>query len=478
MFLHAFLIILCAEQLMRSGSVFAQTTTVAVVNPLTANEEFKIFTNETAVGDTFIANITVTDVVDLYAWQIRLYFNPSIINITTSSDILLPADNVFAGKSPFNASDLRYDNEYLQLSQSLIGLEPPFSGSGVLCQIRFTINQYPPASGSVAANLTIANVDTFLLDVDLNDIPSTKSDGHYEYVWTTPTPSPWLEVSPSLVEYGPSPAIGEQFNISIWIKGLEVAWELVNITFSLAYDSTLIQAFDASEGNFLRDFGSTTFLRSMGANQVNVTNAFSSPATRPEGEGVAATVSFNVIYQADEPETRAAPIIFTSIELTDSIGKRIPLNSTNIVDGLYRIFSLTPSTLSLVVAPNSVTAGSNVTITGFITPARTDVDIVIQYKHGAEDWTTLRTIVTASDGSYTSYWQTADTGSYQFRATWSGDVNTLPAESDVKTVQVESPIEPPPASVDPLPYMLVAAILLAALIGVSLYAWKGRKLQR
>ncbi len=86
--------------------------------------------------------------------------------------------------------------------------------------------------------------------------------------------------------------------------------------------------------------------------------------------------------------------------------------------------------------------------------------------------------MTASDGSYTSYWQTADTGSYQFRATWSGDVNTLPAESDVKTVQVESPIEPPPASVDPLPYMLVAAILLAALIGVSLYAWKGRKLQR
>lgn len=476
--LYSFLVILSLESIL-GNSVFAQSTTLSVINPLTGNTNFRFFTNTTSVGETFIANFTLSSAINLWAWQIRLYFSPSVVNITATSDIFQPADHIFAGKSvtPFLVS-IKRDKGYADFGQSLQGPESTYNGSGILAQIRFTIIQYPPASGVVTDNLEIDNADTYLLDFDLNDISVDKSDGDYEYIWTPPPPLPWLEITPALIEYGPDPVIGKQFNISVWLKGLEAGWKLVNITFGLTYDSTLIRVLDSTEGSFMKEYGSTTFFESIGVDRVNVTSALTSvPAIYPNGEGTVATFNFNVTYQATKPEVKETPMIFTGIELTDKNGRQIPLNSSEIVDGLYRINSLTPSTLNLLVAPTTVTVGANVTVTGIVTPIRAEVNVAIYYRLAGENWTTLKIVETGSDGSYTYIWQTTEEGLFQLKTAWLGDIDTLPAESGVKNVQVESSLEPPPPA-DILPYVLIAVVLIAILIAVSIYYWKFRKPRR
>lgn len=46
-------------------------------------------------GCTFVINITIDNVMDLYLWEIKLCFNPKVLEC---QDILFPSDHVFAGK--------------------------------------------------------------------------------------------------------------------------------------------------------------------------------------------------------------------------------------------------------------------------------------------------------------------------------------------------------------------------------------------
>lgn len=85
-------------------------------------------------GEWFVIKITLTNVTDLYAWQVSIAYNNTILNC---SEAWLPSGHIFDGKSFFNVTDLW--PTYTLIGATLTGRpETTFNGSGVLCQLNFT----------------------------------------------------------------------------------------------------------------------------------------------------------------------------------------------------------------------------------------------------------------------------------------------------------------------------------------------------
>ena len=95
------------------------------------------------------------------------------------------------------------------------------------------------------------------------------------------------------------------------------------------------------------------------------------------------------------------------------------------------------SVITLDVYPTTLTAGSNVTINGTITPARVGVNVTISYRLSGGTWTTFATAQTDSNSNYTATSKTTYLGTYEIKASWMGDENTWDAESEIKTVSVQ-----------------------------------------
>jgi len=105
------------------------------------------------------------------------------------------------------------------------------------------------------------------------------------------------------------------------------------------------------------------------------------------------------------------------------------------------------SSITINVDPATVLAGSNVTINGTIIPLRADVNVTISYKlSNVVVWDMLATVKTDSNSHYNYTWETTDGGIYEIKASWLGDENTWPAESETKNVTVTLPDSTPPTT--------------------------------
>ncbi len=129
------------------------------------------------VGDTFIVNITVTNVTNLGSWMFTLQWNSSIL---TYNGVSLPSDNVFAGKNPVVAGP---DTSVIGQVTYGVAAGPGqigFTGSGTLAQVLLTIIQ---DRGKSPISFEGISIDTFLTDNTNNlvDIPFSPVNGYYEY---------------------------------------------------------------------------------------------------------------------------------------------------------------------------------------------------------------------------------------------------------------------------------------------------------
>ena len=136
--------------------------------------------NDVSVGDKFKVTIWVSNVENLYAWQVYMYYNTSILQV---SDWFVPSGDpefVFYGKTILLVED---EDGYIAIGASLVGSEEPFSGSGKLVTIEFEILAVPSPSETYSSVLNINNENTQLFDASLNIIPALKEDGYYEIKW-------------------------------------------------------------------------------------------------------------------------------------------------------------------------------------------------------------------------------------------------------------------------------------------------------
>jgi len=175
-----------------ANHVKAQTTTMAVTPA-------SIIDPSLGPGKTFIINLTVEDVANMYTWQAQILFKPSILNCNNAT---FPADNVFAGKTAIPVKPI-VDNVggSVVIGASLIGTGS-FTGTGVLCQINFTVVGW----GNSTLKYSVPyGSDTFLLDSDLSIIPSMVTNGYFENKKIVDPQAPV-----ALFDYLPKPVIVSQ----------------------------------------------------------------------------------------------------------------------------------------------------------------------------------------------------------------------------------------------------------------------------
>jgi len=295
------------------------TSTNVYVDP--QNNTF--YASTTSVGDHFIISIKVANVTDLYCWQVKLYFDPTLIQAVKAWIPYTDPEYVFYGRTTQMPTPI-IDNVtgYVLIADCII-TGPSFSGSGLLAKIEFEIMIVPPKGGELSCTLDINNVETFLLDSAMYEIPTTKTNGIYRYVWAPP-PSPYLAVDPTLVEYGPYPpsAIGQAFNIKIYIKGLSAAWWLVSASLCLCYNTTVIDVIGGVANVTLNaavwNLTTSTVAVTHPAEPDRV-DIFVMPRkdVTPSGDVLVATIKFTVMLQEKTPPQPVGSYIYSDLTFCD-----------------------------------------------------------------------------------------------------------------------------------------------------------------
>jgi hypothetical protein len=141
-----------------------------------------------------------------------------------------------------------------------------------------------------------------------------------------PPPKPYLAVDPTYLTFGPylPEAVGQQFDIKVYIKSLDAAWSLQNVKFSLSYNTTLVDIIGDSANVTIPDLWT-------GPNEVivarppsglgKVTTTLQGPSVTPSGHVLVATINFTVKYRGIYPAVDICSLILSDIELTGPMGE-------------------------------------------------------------------------------------------------------------------------------------------------------------
>jgi PKD repeat protein len=140
-----------------------------------------------------------------------------------------------------------------------------------------------------------------------------------------PPPSPHLVIDPEYINFGPNypKVIGQQFNISVYIKNLDAGWNLNTVKLSLSYNATLIDIVGDSTDIKLASLwrGSNDIAVVHSLNMLSKASlALSNPSVTPSGNVLAATVTFTIKYQGTYPKSDMSPLTLGDISLTGILG--------------------------------------------------------------------------------------------------------------------------------------------------------------
>jgi hypothetical protein len=129
-----------------------------------------------------------------------------------------------------------------------------------------------------------------------------------------------------------------------------------------------------------------------------------------------------------------------------------------------------PSTISIFLSSDEINLGESVTIGGGIDPLREGVNVTIWYKPSGGTWTALQTVITDGNGNYTHTWTPTEAGTYELKASWEGDPDTLSDESEPVVLKVKKP----PEGINPYLLGAIAAVVIIV-IALVVYFMKFRK---
>ena len=234
-----------------------------------------------------IQNVSQTDC--LIGIQLIVGYNSTCLEVAE----VISGD--FMNKSiwaPNNAKLLHYVDERGVICGQMIlpnatgEWNPPFpEGNGTVVTITFL----PLLHEETNFNITINPLfDWFFLNKEGEEIPYLSAK-HCQYVYS-PLPLPTLAITPS--KYTAS-HVGETFDVNVTLNNLDAQWDMTYAEFKLRYDNKTLQVSNVVEGDFLSQFGNTTFNHTEvdGYIKMNITLT---PTTYPYGNGTLATITFNV----------------------------------------------------------------------------------------------------------------------------------------------------------------------------------------
>lgn len=152
--------------------------TIGVVSFSLAQTAFLYVEPETTIalpGDSFSINFEIADVESLYAWQICLSWDPSVLHLKRVQEGPFLSEN-WTKPTIFVTNYDDTTSGYMLFGDCLLGQVPSTSGSGTLAYGYFSVKQF----GSSPLTLVLEGTwRTYLLDRNMNEIPFTKQDGFF-----------------------------------------------------------------------------------------------------------------------------------------------------------------------------------------------------------------------------------------------------------------------------------------------------------
>jgi hypothetical protein len=137
--------------------------------------------NYYGVGEIFTVNVKLADVEHLYAWQVALVFNASVLNALNAT---YASDNIFDGQEVVVVDPIINNAEGYVLHGACLldGISNDVSGSGGLAQITFIV--VGPGQSTLKIEREgegdiVGGFGTLLLDRWCNDIAFTSYDGYH-----------------------------------------------------------------------------------------------------------------------------------------------------------------------------------------------------------------------------------------------------------------------------------------------------------
>jgi len=121
-----------------------------------------------------------------------------------------------------------------------------------------------------------------------------------------------------------------------------------------------------------------------------------------------------------------------SLTVTDNDGLNASVSKALIVQKMN-------TSIAIMVVPSEVTVGHNVTVSGYISPKTVGVNVTIYYMFvwWSPGWKELVTVKTDFYGNYTYAWPVTQAKFVLLKANWTGNEESLGAESSPKSLDVE-----------------------------------------
>ncbi len=277
-------------------SLAVNGTEVVVINPDTSDSNFIFYTNTTAVGTRFNATVWIYDVTDMFAYQVLLSIDDTLLNITNAWIPFWDSNWPFFGQSSIRPSPAFRDNNFNGVIEAvLVGdsllIGTPFTGSGLLAIIEFEIIS-APTLGSVSCALDIDYLDTYALDYDLFEITTTKTSGYYEYIGppAPPIPTATIFVDPDRI-IDPTLVACNYFQVTVSIAN---ATDVYSFAFKLSYEPAVLTVENATLGAFFPPTVVPVVTIDNSAGYVDFSASLSSPDPPISGDGVLAVITFHV----------------------------------------------------------------------------------------------------------------------------------------------------------------------------------------
>jgi hypothetical protein len=233
-------------------------------------------------GQTITFKINVTDVIDLYTWQIKILFDPNVLNCTKA---YYPPDHIFAGKTTSPVTPVINNNEgYVLYGNSLVGAVPGVTGDGKLCALEFKVK----SRGSTSLTFVVTGPGrTFLLDSNGDPIPFTVEGGHFSN--KLPPPPAKISVKPSrIVDPLLTPCSNFPVNVTI-----AEATDVYAFEFKLSYDKNVLTVIQAEIGDFFTGVTPTIQINNT-LGYVYFKASLTPPAPPKSGNGTLGKITFHV----------------------------------------------------------------------------------------------------------------------------------------------------------------------------------------
>jgi hypothetical protein len=252
------------------------------------------YTNETSVGTRFNVTFYAFNLSTCWAYQVQVYCDPTMLNITRAWRAQWDPSWVFYGHitvaiAPSIGKDAR--GYYAKIGDSLQSPEIAFNASGILGIVEFNITA-APAFGKYSCELNITNTYSYWL----GPTPTTKHYPTYQnsyYEYSTPpveVPSAKVYVDPSRIV---DPILTPCKNFSISVKIMN-ATDLYSFEFKMSFNSSLLNAKAAVLGDFFPPSVAPNILIDNTAGYIHFSASLSASETPKSGNGTLAIIEFHV----------------------------------------------------------------------------------------------------------------------------------------------------------------------------------------